>query len=693
MGGEQCTVNGQEGWVRIEPNVISLAGVQTQVNGGNIAIYGGNNWTLDLSHLNGTVIEASGNITLAVGQNGLIDLRNSIGPILKAQGEVQLFADNILLEPNETLAEHIEANSIVVGPSKLLRDVILVAPSKVSGKLGDTVPVQLTLTNGGIEEDVYTITATDSTQSGQQLARVSVNGLETVKVLVNLTISTTNLVTLQAISQADPNVFSTAEIFVIQIPVVVNHPTPDEPKVIVTPVTTTPTPSHNNSVNQSEPEIEPTQSVVEPTPPLVETTQPVVEPIQPVVEPTPLVVEPVEPLVEPTPLVVESLQPVVELLQPVSQLPQPELIQDNQLISNSELSTIAEPAIDSNYFVVNTPNSNNCPTTPGIMIDWLCRNQGQVLTDVTLASNAKVAGGQLAGIVANQGFVAQVTIQPNTLLTGGKLSGYIVNQGTLKDFEFVGAQVWGGTLAGNIINHSLVGGTFQDVHLAAGTHLSGGSLQGDIRGDPAVPALLEDLTIQAGSHLANVIIGNNVNWSEDVAFEDNVQFTEPPSIPCENDLPLEIAPVLPSLETMIFGHLSETCTQFAGGMSTDGEIFQRQMTVNLVDEVEVRSRIAADPKQLNQPVDWVLYATYWATEAMPSLYFMVNNQGQVLSWDGDAERLVAFETAVVLKPLQEIIWYRGQFPATGRVAIQFGYRLANGTLIVNKLPLEVVIQE
>jgi hypothetical protein len=128
-------------------------------------------------------------------------------------------------------------------------------------------------------------------------------------------------------------------------------------------------------------------------------------------------------------------------------------------------------------------------------------------------------------------------------------------------------------------------------------------------------------------------------------------------------------------------------------MSTDGEIFQPQLTVNLADEVEVRSRIAADPKQLNQPVDWVLYATYWATEATPPLYVMVDNQGQVWPWDGSAEQLVAFEKAVVLKPLQEILWYRGQFPATGRVAIQFGYRLADRTLIVNKFPLEVVIQE
>jgi hypothetical protein len=679
-GGDQCTVGGKAGFVQIEPNVISLAGAQTQVNGGDIAIYGGNDWTLDLSNLNGTVIEASGNITLAVGTGGLIDLRNSTGPILKAQGEVQIFADNILLEFGETLAQHIEADSIVVGPSKILRDVALVAPSKVSGKLGDTVPVQLTLTNGGPAEDVYTITVMDSTQNWQQLAVVPVNGLETVKVLVNLTIPNANFMTLKATSQADTNVFSTTEVFVIQIPVVVNNPNSNQPKVVVTPVTTTPTPSN---IIIYKPENKSGQPQSEPLQPQSKPEEPQSEPLQPQSEPEEPQSKPEEPQSKP------------EKPQSESGKSQPEVIQDQQLTNHSELSSIEiESAINPNYFVVETLGSNTCPTLPGVMIDWLCRNQGQVLTDVTLENNAKVAGGQLAGVIDNQGFVSQVTIQPDAVLKGGKLSGYIVNQGTLMDFEFVGAQVWGGTLAGNIVNNSLVGGIFVDVHLAAGTHLSGGSLQGEIHGDSVAPALLEDLTIQAGSHLANVIIGKNVKWSEDVEFEDNVQFIEQSEIPCENHLLVEMLPVLPPVNTLTLGHSSGSCTQFAGGISTDGEIFQRQLTVNLVDAVEVRGRIAAAPNQLvNETVDWVLYATYWATEETSPLYFMVDNQGQVLPWDGDAEQLVAFEEAVVLKPLQEIIWYRGQFPATGRLEIQFGYRLADGTLIVNQLPLEVVIQE
>ncbi|BAP56796.1 hypothetical protein THII_2499 [Thioploca ingrica] len=700
-GGDGCTVDGQAGWVRIEPNVISLAGAATQVNGGDIAIYGGNDWTLDLSNLNGTVIEASGNITLAVGKGGLIDLRNSTGPILTAQGEVQIFADNILLEPGETLAEHIKSDSIVVGPSKILRDVALVAPSKVSGKLGDTVPVQLILTNGGPAEDVYTITVMDSTQNGQQLAVVPVNGLETVKVLVNLTIPNANFMTLKATSQADPNIFSTAEVFIIQIPVVINNPNSNQPKVVVTPVTITPTlsniiiykPESKPGQSQSEslqPQSKPKESQSEPLQPQSEPAQPQLEPVQPQSKP----VQPQSELEQPQS---EPEQPQSEPEQPQSESgkSQPEVIQDQQLTSHSDLSNIEiAPAINQNYFVVETLNSNTCPTLPGVMIDWLCRNQGQVLTDVTLENNAKVAGGQLAGVIDNQGFVSQVTIQPDTILKGGKLSGYIVNQGTLMEFEFVGAQVWGGTLAGNIINNSLVGGVFTDVHLAAGTHLSGGSLQGEIYGDSAAPALLEDLTIQADSHLANVIIGKNVKWSEDVEFENNVKFIEQSQIPCENHLLVEMIPVLPLVDTMTLGHSSGTCTQFAGGISTDGEIFQRQMTVNLVDTVEVRGRIAAAPNQLvNETVDWVLYATYWATKETPPLYFMVDNQGQVLPWGGDAEQLVAFEEGVVLKPLQEMIWYRGQFPATGRLEIQFGYRLADGTLIVNKLPLEVVIQE
>ncbi|NJO15752.1 MAG: hypothetical protein HC877_08395 [Thioploca sp.] len=307
-------------------------------------------------------------------------------------------------------------------------------------------------------------------------------------------------------------------------------------------------------------------------------------------------------------------------------------------------------------------------------------------------SNAKVSGGQLAGTIDNQGFISQVTIQPDTILKGGKLSGYIVNQGTLMDLEFVGAQVVGGTLAGQIINNSLIGGVFKDVHLAADAQLNGGYLQGKIQGDPAAPALLEDVAIQAESHLAFVKIGKNVTWSADVIFEDNVQFIEPTTY-CNPTQLAQIVPVLPSLDPMVLGHSDKPCTQLVGGLSIDGKLFQRQLTVTRANEVEILGRIAPDLRQVNQVVDFVLSATYRAVETEPPLYFMVDTQGQVLPWDGEVLHLVAFKDQVRLASVQSLRLYHGKFPAAGQLEIQFGYRLMDGTVVLNELPLEVVVWE
>jgi len=65
----------------------------------------------------------------------------------------------------------------------------------------------------------------------------------------------------------------------------------------------------------------------------------------------------------------------------------------------------------------------------------------------------------------------------------------------------------------------------------------------------------------------------------------------------------------------------------------------------------------------------------------------------VLPWDGEVSQLVAFKESVRLEPMQSIRWYRGRFPAKGKLEIQFGYRLADGTVVLNAQPLEVMVLE
>ncbi|BAP57387.1 receptor protein kinase-like protein [Thioploca ingrica] len=606
IGGQGCARPGQAGFVQIEPNVISLAGAATHVKGGDIAIYGGNDWTLDLSNLSGTVIEASGTLTLAVGKGGLIDFRNSTGQILTAK-EVQIFTDNLLIDSGKKISDYIAAENIVIGPSKILRNVSLTVASKLFGNPGEVLSIPLVIANNGPEDDNYTLTVKDSAGNIlNQLAAVEVKGLDIVNLAIDLTIPASNKVIFTAVSQADQEVSSTSEVILTTIPVVSsdgNQVAPDgnKPASNGNPVT----PAGNQSEQESN---------------------------------------------------------------------------EDKLISNN------------NVIVVEQPTLNSCHVTPDGIIDWTCINKEQILTDVTLESNAKISGGQLAGTIDNQGFVSQVTIQPDTLLKGGKLSGYIVNQGTLMDFEFVGVQVTGGTLAGQIINNSLMGGVFKDVHLAADTHLLGGYLQGEIQGDPAAPALLEDLTIQSGSHLAYVKIGKNVTWSAEVVFEDNVQFVEPTTY-CNPTRLADIVPLLPRLDTMVLGKSIEVCSQFGGGLATDGKLFQQQLTVTRADLVEVMGRIAPDLRQVSQVVDLVLSAAYRAVETEPPLYFMVDTRGKVLPWDGDVSDLVAFKEQVTLESVQSLRLYRGKFPAKGKLEIQFGYRLADGTVVLNAQPLEVMVLE
>ncbi|MDY6994393.1 MAG: S8 family serine peptidase, partial [Pseudomonadota bacterium] len=116
-----------------------------------------------------------------------------------------------------------------------------------------------------------------------------------------------------------------------------------------------------------------------------------------------------------------------------------------------EIEVLELPAVqrsDTTFSQRPVAQLSRCPTSG--YINWQCRNEGQVITDAVLGPQANLAGGILAGKIDNQGFIAQIKIQAGAVVTGGTLSGYIVNEGVLADFDFVGAQIQGGTLAGQI---------------------------------------------------------------------------------------------------------------------------------------------------------------------------------------------------------------------------------------------------
>jgi len=431
-GGTSC--DGQAGMVIIEPNVISLSGAHTQVAGGEVTIFGGKDWTLDLSNLEQVVVEATGDVTLAVGEGGMIDLRGNPQPVLRTSGQVNLFADDIALDDGKRLTEIIIAKNIVVGPSKILQKVSLVGPERVTGQPATVIPLIFTLSNSGPEKDTYHLQISDTAgwSIGPLPATVTVEGLTTLDLTVEVTLpvtpETTDEVSLKVVSQSDPEVTAMATVRL------------EVAKTAAEAVT----------------ELPPSLPPLELPPSL-------------------------PPLEVPPPTEIPTIETLTKTL-PV--LPPP-------------IMDVIPP----------------CPLMG--TINFMCDNRWQTLSDVTLGRSAIVAGGQLAGIIENQGFISQVTILEGAEVTGGTWSGYIINHGTLRDFEFVGASLTGGQLAGTIRNNSQVGGVLIDVTFAPKAHLIGGRLQGTVLGDPAAPTLLEKVKVLSGSDLTGVNLG------EGVVFEGN----------------------------------------------------------------------------------------------------------------------------------------------------------------------------
>lgn len=184
--------DGKDGRIFIEPSVISLAGPNTEVRGGDIIIFGGDDWVLDLSNMNGASISASGSITLAVGSGSSVDLRdNGTGSdVLQAGAGVFIAADTILLDGGTVLTE-VAGDDVVTEGAKVLRDVSVNAPTLLSGDAGDTVSVSVTVMNSGPTADTYTLDWSSSagiSRPGALPSSTTLGGLESTTFDLSVTL-------------------------------------------------------------------------------------------------------------------------------------------------------------------------------------------------------------------------------------------------------------------------------------------------------------------------------------------------------------------------------------------------------------------------------------------------------------------------------------------------------------------------
>jgi hypothetical protein len=158
-----------------------------------------------------------------------------------------------------------------------------------------------------------------------------------------------------------------------------------------------------------------------------------------------------------------------------------------------------------------------CPTTGNV--NEICNYGGREVTNLNVQESGLVSNGVVATTVSNTGWVSNFTITATGRLSGGIVTGYIQNEGVMRDFEFRGASIIGGTLGGTIRNTSQIGGFFQDVTLLANTKITGGILKGTIKGDKKAPAVLENVRVKQGSKLSGVKLGKDVKLEKGVVVE------------------------------------------------------------------------------------------------------------------------------------------------------------------------------
>ncbi|GEM_PF-2690262 len=138
--------------------------------------------------------------------------------------------------------------------------------------------------------------------------------------------------------------------------------------------------------------------------------------------------------------------------------------------------------------------------------------------EIVVDKQASATNVVISGHLKNQGWLANAVITSTGMVEGGILSGYIENHGLMQDFEFKGAILEGGKLAGTVLNTSQVGGHFANIELAEQAHLIGGRVAGYIQGSSQGPALLENLKITANSQLSHVILGQAVTLNLPLTF-------------------------------------------------------------------------------------------------------------------------------------------------------------------------------
>jgi uncharacterized repeat protein (TIGR01451 family) len=213
------TIAGSAGaWSWWEPMTLEVGDATRFEGHENVVIFGDEGASIDLTKLTEGAITAEKTITIAVGPGGTVDLRGVSGKVFKAGEKVEIFADNVQLDAGVTLQDLAEAPSVTVSPSKIIYVASWSNEEQIVGEPTATLPVHLTLHNGGPTADTYTLTVSHSGNAtlGELPETVTVEGLRRTDLTVDVKLPATrgeeDVITVTATSQGDATMKAVANV-------------------------------------------------------------------------------------------------------------------------------------------------------------------------------------------------------------------------------------------------------------------------------------------------------------------------------------------------------------------------------------------------------------------------------------------------------------------------------------------------
>jgi hypothetical protein len=109
------------------------------------------------------------------------------------------------------------------------------------------------------------------------------------------------------------------------------------------------------------------------------------------------------------------------------------------------------------------------------------------------------------------------------------------------------------------------------------------------------------------------------------------------------------------------------------------------------DEITLSATFQPDTKDVGQNADLLTVATFTPKGDGEKMMFMRDENGGWQNWDGNLDNLTATQTQQQLRENQRLPIHQGQLPV-GRYQISMGYRLQNGTIILNGQPIDFSVE-